>query len=236
MVVYVHGYRDDVDSAFVNHQLAAQFAKSKVDAMFIAVAAPSGPGQPVVFADLDALLSEVGVAEEVPVLVVGHSGGNRTLKAWLSSARVEEVVLLDGFYGESSSWTKWLTARPNARLRAVGQHTWNQAEGWRLGLPVEVRGQVTHERAGCPHMEIVTKGEWIPRVIRESRLSPSPPSGGEGERVISLSARRSARAGSWAPPGPPRLRALRRCRDTPPALLRSTRASVHRTPPASCSA
>ena len=180
VVVYVHGYRDDVDSAFVNHQLAAQFARSKVDAMFIAVAAPSGPGQPVVFADLDALLSEVGVAEEVPVLVVGHSGGNRTLKAWLSSARVEEVVLLDGFYGESASWTKWLTARPNARLRAVGQHTWNQAEGWRLGLPVEVRGQVTHERAGCPHMAIVTKGEWIPRVIRESRLSPSLPA---GERV-----------------------------------------------------
>lgn len=177
VVVYVHGYRDDVDSAFVNHQLAAQFAKSKVDAMFIAVAAPSGPGQAVVFEDLDALLEEVGVAAQWPVLVVGHSGGNRTLKAWLSSSRVEEVVLLDGFYGESKSWTKWLMARPNARLRAVGQHTWNQAEGWRLGLPVELREQVKHERAGCPHMDIVTKGEWLPRVIRESSVSPSPQQG-----------------------------------------------------------
>ena len=171
VVVYVHGYRDDLDSAFINHQLAAQFAKSEVEAMFIVVAAPSGPGQPVVFEDLDALLEEVGVSAQVPVLVVGHSGGHRTLKAWLGSARVEEVVLLDGFYGESKTWTKWLTARPNAKLRAVGQHTFDHAEEWRLGLPLEVREQVKHERAGCPHMEIVTNGEWIPRVIRESSLA-----------------------------------------------------------------
>lgn len=169
-MLYVHGYRDDVDSAFKGHQLAAQFAKSEVEALFVAVAAPSGPGQPVVFGDLDALLEELGVSAELPVLVVGHSGGNRTLKAWLASARVEEVVLLDGFYGEAASWTKWLIARPNARLRAVGQHTWGHAESWRLGLPAEVRAQVTHERAGCPHMDIVTRGEWIPRVIRESSL------------------------------------------------------------------
>lgn len=171
VVVYVHGYRDDVDSAVARHGLAAQFAKSEVDAVFLAVAAPSEPGEPVVFGDLDALLEEVGVSPQAAVLVVGHSGGNRTLKRWLSSARVEEVVLLDGFYGDSAPWTKWLTARPGATLRAVGQHTWDHAEGWRMGLPAEVRSQVTHERAGCPHMEIVTKGEWLPRVIRESSLA-----------------------------------------------------------------
>ena len=168
VVVYVHGYRDDVDSAFVGHRLAAQFAKSGVDALFIAVAAPSGPGEPVAFADVDELLALAGVSLPGPVLVVGHSGGNRTLRAWLSSPRVNEVVLLDGFYGESAPWTRWLTDRPSAKLRVVGQHTWEKAEAWRRSLPGFLRARVSHEKANCKHMEIVTGGEWLPRVIRES--------------------------------------------------------------------
>lgn len=175
VVVYVHGYRDDVDSAFTHHQLAAQFAKSQVDALFIAVAAPSGADQPVVFGDLDELLEVVG-APAGRVLVVGHSGGNRTLKSWLRSARVEEVVLLDGFYGESSSWTRWLTARPGALLRVIGQHTWLKSAAWLAKLETELRDQVTHERAGCGHMQIVTMGEWLPRVIQESSLARDPTS------------------------------------------------------------
>jgi pimeloyl-ACP methyl ester carboxylesterase len=171
VVVYVHGYRDDVDSAFTNHELASQFAKSKVDALFIAVAAPSGPDQPVAFGDLDELLELVGAPSNGRVLVVGHSGGNRTLKAWLRSPRVEEVVLLDGFYGESASWTKWLTARPAASLRVIGQHTWPRSEAWRTTLSAELREQVIHERANCGHMELVTMGEWLPRVIQESSLA-----------------------------------------------------------------
>lgn len=173
VVVYVHGYRDDVDSAFTNHQLAAQFAKSEVDALFIAVAAPSGADQPVVFGDLDELLEWVGAPVAAPVLVIGHSGGNRTLKAWLRSSRVEEVVLLDGFYGDAAPWTRWLTERPGAVLRAVGQHTFVKAEAWRVSLPPEVREQVTHERAACGHMEIVTAGDWLPKVISESSIARS---------------------------------------------------------------
>ena len=170
MVVYVHGYRDDVDSAFEGHQLAAQFAASGLEALFIAVAAPSGPDQAVRFGDLDALLELVGAPAQLPVLVLGHSGGHRTLKAWLRSARVEEVVLLDGFYGDAAAWTRWLTARPAARLRIVGQSTWAKSAAWWVGLPIPVRQQVTHERAGCSHMDIVTRGEWVPRVLQESSL------------------------------------------------------------------
>lgn len=171
VVVYVHGYRDDVDSAFTHHQLAAQFAKSEVHALFIAVAAPSGAEQAVVFFDLDELLDRVGAPVAAPVLVIGHSGGNRTLKAWLRSTRVEEVVLLDGFYGDAAPWTRWLTERPGAVLRAVGQHTFAKAEAWRGSLPVEVREQVTHQRAACGHMEIVTAGDWLPKVISESAIA-----------------------------------------------------------------
>ena len=123
------------------------------------------------FGDLDELLEWVGAPAQLPVLVLGHSGGNRTLKAWLRSARVNEVVLLDGFYGKSASWTRWLTARPAARLRVVGHSTWVKSEAWWVGLPPPVRAQVMHERAGCPHMDIVTRGQWVPRVIRESSLA-----------------------------------------------------------------
>lgn len=174
VVVYVHGYRDDVDSAFTNHGLAAQFAQANVEALFLAVEAPSGADQPVAFGDLDELLELVNAPAEVPVLVIGHSGGNRTLKAWLRSARVEEVVLLDGFYGDATPWTRWLTARPNATLRVVGQHTWTKGEAWRRALPSPVREQVTSQKASCSHMELVTAGDWLPRVIRESFVAGGP--------------------------------------------------------------
>lgn len=174
MVVYVHGYRDDVDSAFSGHRLAEQFASSGVDALFVAVEAPSGAHQAVAFDDLDALLDEVMERTGAPLpdalLLIGHSGGNRTLKAWLESDRVDEVVLLDGFYGDAAPWARWLARKPHARLRLVGQHTWDKAEAWSTRLHLTARFQVTHERARCSHMEIVTAGEWLPRVIRESSL------------------------------------------------------------------
>jgi hypothetical protein len=183
VVVYVHGYRDDADSAFTNHALARQFAKTQVDALFVVVEAPSGAEQPVTFGDLDELLTLID-APTGPVLVIGHSGGNRTLKSWLRSARVEEVVLLDGFYGESASWTKWLAARPAASLRIVGQHTLAKSEAWLGALGKQLRAQVKHHAAKCGHMEIVTKGDWLPRVIQESTFAaerPLPSGEGRGE-------------------------------------------------------
>lgn len=178
VVLYVHGYEDDVDSAFADHRLGAQFAKSGLEALFIAVAAPTGPGQPVAFEDLDALLEVVGVrlggALRGPVLVVGHSGGHLTIRHWLRSPRVTEVVLLDGFYGDAAPWARWLAMRPSAKLRLIGRETWNKAEAWRLALAPRVKEQVKHERANCSHMDIVTKGDWLPRVIGELAIRGRP--------------------------------------------------------------
>ncbi|MFZ5444231.1 MAG: hypothetical protein ACOZQL_29815 [Myxococcota bacterium] len=175
VVLYVHGYYDTVDTAFSGHRLAEQFAASGVDALFVAVEAPSGPAQPVFFPSLDALLVRLGAvlggALPEAVLLVGHSGGNRTLKAWLDSPRANEVVLLDGFYGDARPWRRWLEARKDARLRLVGQHTREKADLWRLGLPARLRARTTQAPARCSHMEVVTKGEWLPRAIRESSLA-----------------------------------------------------------------
>lgn len=172
VVLYVHGYRDDADSAFARHHLAEQFANSGFDALFVVPEAPSGPQQEVAWPDLEALLSEVARQHDAPlptsVLVLGHSGGNRTLKAWLSSARVNHVVLLDGFYGDPTPFEKWLASRGDAQLILIGQVTYAKAEAWRSGLAAALRAKVTHHAAGCSHMEIVTAGKWIPALLRTS--------------------------------------------------------------------
>lgn len=172
VVLYVHGYRDTADSAFRDHGLAAQFAASGFDALFVVPEAPSGPQQQVFWPDLEALLTEVARKHgaELPssVLVIGHSGGNRTLKSWLASERVNHVVLLDGFYGDPTPFERWLAARGDAQLVMIGQVTYAKAEAWKSGLVAELRRKVTHHAAGCSHMEIVTAGKWIPALLRKS--------------------------------------------------------------------
>lgn len=167
VVVYVHGYRDDADSAFEGHGLAKQFAESGVEALFVVPEAPQGPQQRVFWPDLERLLAEVARAHGVPkadaVLVVAHSGGTRTVKAWLSSPRVTKVVLLDGFYGDPKPFDAWL--QRDVELVMVGQATYAKAEAWLRALPASSRAKVTHHAAGCSHMELVTAGKWIPRLI-----------------------------------------------------------------------
>lgn len=168
VVFYVHGYRDTVDSAFEQHKLAKQFADSRLPALFIAVAAPAADVETVSFPNLDALANELSrtLRVELPdrTTLMGHSGAHRTLRAWLSSSRATDVVLLDGFYGDGATWTKWLEQRA-ASLRLVGQATWDAAEAWRAELPANLQNKVTHVPAGVTHMEIVTAGDWIPRVL-----------------------------------------------------------------------
>lgn len=173
VVFYVHGYRDTVDSAFEQHQLAKQFAESRSPALFVAVDAPAGDEEGVSFPDLDALSAELSRALKLTLpnrtTLMGHSGAHRTLRAWLSSARATDVVLLDGFYGDPSAWTRWLSARPDAALRMVGEHTRQRADRWRAGLPRPLRVRVTLLPANASHMQIVTAGEWIPAMVARSR-------------------------------------------------------------------
>lgn len=165
VVVYVHGYWDTADSAFEGHQLAQQFAASQLDALFVVVEAPSGPKQSVVVNELDALLGELQLgALPQRTLLIGHSGGNRTLKQWLRSERARDVVLLDGLYGSTKEWTEWLAKNGDARFALVSQHTAPQAEKFMKTAP---RAQVRNVAAGCSHMEIVKGGQWLVRELRD---------------------------------------------------------------------
>lgn len=175
VVVYVHGYWDDVNSAFAEHRLAEQFAASGVPALFVVVSAPSGPRQPVRVRDLDGLLAELQERAGLPllagqVLIVGHSGAYRTIWPWLASARTREIVLLDAFYGATEPLERWLWRRGGERLRIVSRSTQARAEAWLGALTPPLRPWVQHELAGCSHQAIVTGGVWLERVLRESSL------------------------------------------------------------------
>lgn len=171
VVLYVHGYNDDADSAFADHKLAEQFASSGFEALFVVPEAPSGPRQRVMWPDLEALLTEVAREHAVPLpqslFVFGHSGANRTLKSWLASARVNRVVLLDGFYGDPKPFEQWLGRNDDARLIMIGQVTFAKAEAWRIRLADALRERVTHKAADCSHMEVVTQGKWVPSLLSD---------------------------------------------------------------------
>lgn len=173
VVLYVHGYYDSADSAFEKHRLADQFASSGLDTLFVVPEAPSGAGQSVSWLSLEQLLAEVAahltIAAPASVLVLGHSGGHRTIKSWLGSPLVNRVILLDGLYGDPSPFEHWLARRNDAQLVVVSQSTLPKATAWLKLLDPSVRSRVSHRRATCSHMQIVTDGWWIPEVLREIR-------------------------------------------------------------------
>src|SRR5262245_14591284 len=95
VVIYVHGYGTSVREAFAAHHLAAQFAASERNAIFIVPEAPSGPNEVVYFPQLERLLeraeSELGRAlSREGITIAGHSGAYRTLRAWLDHPGVRE--------------------------------------------------------------------------------------------------------------------------------------------------
>lgn len=190
-VVYVHGFYDDVDSAWKNHQLAAKFERSGLPATFVVPEAPKGPQEPVVWEDLEALLRTVRKAHpgalpaRGPVLVVGHSAAYRTIVHWLSHPRVDELLLVDALYGFEPQYADWLLASRSHRMVLIVRTT----ETWVRNLRRQVRfGRAIEEIPARPtpktrasrllvvssqfgHMELVTEDDPLPAILRLSRCS-----------------------------------------------------------------
>jgi hypothetical protein len=170
-VVYVHGFWTQVDDAWVQHRLADQLGG--VGAAVIAPEAPSGPGQPVRWTSLAGLLAEVeaqtGATLPKTVIAIGHSGAYRTLASWVNEPRLKHVVLLDAFYGAPATWDRFLSADSSRTLRIVARSTAKQS------APFCARhAEVACELSPLSHMGIVTRGEVIPRVLREAVAALTP--------------------------------------------------------------
>jgi hypothetical protein len=198
-VLYVHGYYNNVDTAWVQHALAEQFAASKVNALFIVPEAPTGSGEEVFWPVLSDLLAEVekqlpGIYARAPIVAAGHSGAWRTMGLWTeekdSARQVDTFVLLDGMYGMEDKFQAWLALRPKSdepRMTLVSKDTANRAAPFlagiagarrRAALPETYRALTASEKtvrvleiaSDLGHMEIVTSGKVLPVLLHRSPL------------------------------------------------------------------
>lgn len=197
IVVYVHGYYADVDTAWAEHRLPAQFARAGVNALFIACEAPTTEYEPVRWLSLADLLMTVRrrldlVLPDGPVVAVAHSGGFRTIEWWLPNRGLDTVVLVDAAYGDTRLFWRWVRASRAHRLIDVGDDT-RQATDWlHRWLPETVavedfappgatvlpaaaqHARVVYARSTVGHMALVTGGVALPLLLRALRVEPLP--------------------------------------------------------------
>jgi hypothetical protein len=190
VVVYIHGFYTTVDRAWHRHRLPRQFEESRINALFIACAAPRGPRDDVKWNSLGQLLDVVSEHIEIPrgrIIVVGHSGAHRTLSRWLPSARIDTVVLVDAFFGTDDTVRTWLDADPGHRLIDVAADTRRWTDALHAELPETLlferfppakagvlRGardaRVVYVRSQYDHMSLVTRGTVLPMLLRALRV------------------------------------------------------------------
>lgn len=187
-ILYIHGYYDDADTAYIGHRLPEQFAMSALNAMFIMPEAPYGTGKPVNYPNLSQILriveDQTGVLRGMALTAaVGHSGAYRTINAWLDEPLLDQVVMIDGMYGNEEIMEAWLRASPQHRLITVAEDTlvWNEElvrdmpetfivdrvpptyDTW----PAEAKtARIVYVRAQYYHMPLVTEGIVLPAVLR----------------------------------------------------------------------
>jgi hypothetical protein len=188
IVVFVHGYNTDVDTAWSEYHLPDQFARSGLNAMFIACGAPASLERPVAWPSLSSLLSTVatGIDQPLPkgeLVAVGHSGAYRTLVRWLTNQALHTLVLLDAAYGEEDQFMAWTRGDDRHRLINVASDTIQQSNWIHAflpgtkrvyGLPAEWSAEtrsarVIYVRTGVGHMPMITDGVALPLALRALR-------------------------------------------------------------------
>lgn len=184
LVVYIHGYYTDVDRAWREHRLAQQFEASGLNAMFVAGAAPGGHGQRVRWRSLGALRRAVARLD-VPLprgrtIVVGHSGAHRTIAQWLGGgASIDALVLVDAHYGDQPQIRAWIDGDRSRQLIDIAAVTRPWADALHDALPETLvldelpetldaarSSRIVYVRTSIGHMELVTEGVVIPRLLQ----------------------------------------------------------------------
>jgi len=191
MVVYVHGFRTDVDSSWKEHNLVKKFRDSKRNALFIVAEAPAELGKPVVWTSLSQLIgtSLRLTRQRRPkgkLIVVGHSGAYLTIVPWLKDAAVTYVILIDGLYGCEDSFTQWLYKDKNARkhrMVVVSYDSVKWADPWVKGIVGAVtlskipakaddvpkrmrRAKVLYMRSQYDHMALIERDDVFPMLLQ----------------------------------------------------------------------
>lgn len=181
-VVFVHGYKTDLDTVWADYRLPEQFALAGVNAMFIAGAAPEGKRSQIVWPSLTQLLASVASRIDVAMpknrlVAVGHSGAYRTLALWLDNPRLDSIVLLDAVYGEYR-FGPWARDNKARRLINVAFETGRFSDYMhRTMLPDTVRidglpqdafpsARVVYAKTDVGHWAVATDGVALPLSLR----------------------------------------------------------------------
>ena len=140
LVIYVHGLYTGVDQAWREHGLAAQFAASGANALFVAPEAPAAADQPPPWSDLESLIvTALGRARlrrpSGPLVAVGHSGAYRTLAAWLDDPALRHLILIDALYGEEGAFRAWLDRDRGHKMTLVVKGTARWADPFVRAFP-----------------------------------------------------------------------------------------------------
>jgi hypothetical protein len=133
MVIYMHGWYNNVDSSLAQFNLVNQFAQAEKNALLVMPQGPYNapdshggkfelPDGMVVF--LNELVSELIKAEVLrnqrmgSLLLAGHSGAYRALAhmAVHGGYPVSEICLLDGLYSHVEKFTLWIERNPKTRF------------------------------------------------------------------------------------------------------------------------
>lgn len=187
-VIYVHGYYDNADTAYIGHRLPEQFAMSALNAVFIVPEAPVATKVPINYSSLGALLQLVEEKAELQrgmalTAVVGHSGAFRTITAWLDEPLVDHVVLVDAMYANDDKIEAWFRSSPHHRFITIGQDTllWNEQLAravpetvvldlvpptYRTWPPEARTARAIYVRSQYAHMPLVTEGIVLPSLLR----------------------------------------------------------------------
>jgi hypothetical protein len=194
LVLYVHGFYTDADRAWRDHRLPEQFAASARNALFVVPAARTGPGQPLPWPELPALLALVadatGETLPRPLVAAGHSGAYKQIGAWLQHRTLRTILLLDALYGLQETFRAWVR-RPGRRMALVSRDTAAATTAWARRLPFAVRrprcpgdfAQLSpRERAArvlamgtdSDHFGIVTEGQALPLLLRWTGVAGVP--------------------------------------------------------------
>jgi hypothetical protein len=185
LVVYVHGYYVNVDRAWSEHRLAEQFAKSGINAVFIAPEAPTGARPAVAWPSLGELVRVVFDQTTLTrpsgrVIAIGHSGAYRTLLPWLEDPLLDIVIALDAMYGEIEPFREWVSIGTARQLVMVGDDTIRWTEELARALPMleidqfpdgelpaeMAKARATYIRSQHGHMALVEDGVAIPQILR----------------------------------------------------------------------
>lgn len=191
-VVYVHGYWTDADGAWRDHKLAKQFRQSNQNALFVVPDAPSNNDESVkwpALTDLRKALAQANIRiPDGPTIVMGHSGAFRTVMQWTDHRLIEQIILLDALYGGEKAFDEYIATGKRAdehKLIVVGSDTALASSGFAKKYPFaavrdkmpsgaftkrERRSRLLYIRSQYGHMEIVTGGKVIPKLLRLTHL------------------------------------------------------------------